>query len=313
MRRMFAVALSLAGALAIAPAHADASVRQDRGRTVYRAGDISSIDTTFRMERGGVVDLSVTFGSITVTGASGSEVRVRATADDGSVRLRASPTLATLRASSNRGPARGVRYEVSVPAGVRVLMHTMTGDITATGVQGDVEIGNVHGNIRLTNISGLAKVETVSGTVTASGLTGGARIESTSSNVTITGAEGELTVDNTSGRTTLSDIRSSTVRVESVSGPVRFQGTIERSGRYDFSSHSGAVQLMLPPNVGALLTLSTYSGSIDSAFPMTLQQGNDREEKDVQFRLGDGSARISAESFSGDITITRGTGRDRQE
>ena len=293
---------------------AEASIRQDRGRGTYRVGDASSIDTTFRMERGGVLDLTLTFGSITVTGASGNDVRVRASADDGTVRLRASPTLATLRASSNRGIARGVRYEVSVPAGVRVLMHAMTGDITVTGVQGDIEVENVHGNIRLTDIAGLTKVETVSGTVTATRVTGGARIETTSSNVTVTGAAGDISVDNTSGRTTLSDVRSSTVRAESVSGAVRFQGVIERSGRYDFSSHSGPIELTLPPGVGALLSLSTYSGSIGSDFPITLQQGSsDREEKGLQFRLGDGSARVSAESFSGNITITRGTGRDRQE
>ena len=315
MRRTIAVVTSLAAVLVATPARdAGASVRQDQGRATYPPGTASSIDTTFRIERGGVVDVSVTFGSITVTGASGNEVRVRASAEEGRVRLRSSPTLASLRASSDRGIARGVRYDVSVPAGVRVLMHTTTGDITVTGVQADIEVGNVHGDIRLTNVAGLAKVETVSGTVTASGLTGGARIEATSSNVTITGAEGDISVDNTSGRTTLADIRSSAVRAESVSGAVRFQGVIDRSGRYDFSSHSGPITLTLPAGAGALVSVSTYSGSIDSDFPITLQQGSpDREEKELQFRLGDGSARISAESFSGNITITRGTGRDRQE
>jgi hypothetical protein len=315
MRRTITIVASLGAVLlAIHPREAGAVPQQDRGRTASRAVSASSIDTTFRMERGGVVDLSVTFGTITVSGASGSDVRVRASAEDGTVRLRSSPTLASVRASSDRGVARGVRYDVSVPAGVRVVMHTTTGDITVSGVQGDIEVANVHGDIRLTNIAGLAKVETVSGTVTATGLTGGARIEVTSSNVTVTGAEGDISVENTSGRTTLSDIRSRTVRAESVSGAVRFQGAVERSGRYDFSSHSGPIHLTLPPGTGALLSLSTYSGSIGSDFPITLQQGSsDREEKELQFRLGDGSARISAESFSGNITITRGTGRDRQE
>ena len=312
MQRTFAIVL--AGMLALAPARdVEASVRQDQGRAA-RAASARSIDTTFRMERGGVVDLSMDFGTITVTGASGNEVRVRASADEGNVRLRASPTLATLRASSNRGLARGVRYDVSVPAGVRVLMNATSGNITATGVKGDIEVENVHGEIRLTDIAGLVKVETVSGNVTASRLAGGARIEATSSHVTIADADGDITVDNTSGGTTLTGIRSSAVRAESVSGTVRFQGVIERSGRYDFSSHSGPITLTLPPNAGALLSLSTYSGSIDSDFPITLQQSSSgHEEKELQFRLGDGSARVSAESFSGNITITRGTGRDRQE
>jgi DUF4097 and DUF4098 domain-containing protein YvlB len=286
--------------------------QRERGRAAESLGQ--SIDTTFRMDKGGVVDLSVTFGDIIVTGTSGTNVRIRATAPSGRVRLRASATLATLRTSGDRGGRDDVRYEVTVPAGIRVLMHNTHGDLTVTGLKGDLEAVNISGDINITDMTGLAKIESVSGDIIATGLSGGARIETASGDVRISDATGELLIDNTSGTTVLSNVRSSSVRAESVSGTVRFQGAIDPSGKYDFASHSGNIRLALPANTGALLTLSTYNGSIDSEFPITLQQGpSGSKEKELQFRLGSGSARLTAETFSGNIIITRGTDRDRQE
>jgi DUF4097 and DUF4098 domain-containing protein YvlB len=313
MLRHVVLAASVGALLAGPVSTAEAHTRQaSRNRPNEIAGQ--SIDTTFRMDKGGVVDLEAHFGEFIVTGTTGGNVRLRATAQSGRVRLRASATLATVRASWERGGPADVRYEVSVPPGVRVVMHTTSGRLSATGVKGDVEMENVSGDIELTDIAGLVSVETVSGRITAAGLAGGAQLETTSGDVTVTGAAGEIAIDNTSGTTILTDVRSSAVQVESVSGNVRFDGPIDPSGRYEFSSHSGNIRLTLPPNTGALLTLSTYTGSIDSEFPITLQRGSSGDkERELQFRLGSGSARLTAESFSGNIIITRGPARDRQE
>ena len=312
MLRHLVLAAAVGALLAGPVSAAEANTRQaNRSRPNELAGQ--SIDTTFRMDKGGVVDLEATFGEIIVTGTTGNTVRIRATAQSGRVRLRASATLATVRASSERSHE-NVRYEVSVPPGIRVLMTTTTGRLSASGVKGDIEMENVTGDIELTDISGLVSVETVSGRITATGLAGGAQLETTSGDVTVTGATGEIAIDNTSGTTTLSGVRSSAVQVESVSGNVRFDGVIDPSGRYEFSSHSGNIRLTLPPNTGAQLTLSTYTGSIDSDFPITLQRASPGDkERELQFRLGSGSARLTAESFSGNIIITRGPARDRQE
>jgi DUF4097 and DUF4098 domain-containing protein YvlB len=248
-----------------------------------------------------------------VTGGSGTDVRIRATATEGRVRLRASSTLATLRASSDYGMPE-VRYEITVPAGVRVLMESQAGEMRATGLRGDIEIETISANVHLEDISGLASVETISGTVVASRLTGGASIETTSGDVTLTDVTGETSVESTSGTLILNDVRATVVGAETVSGEVRFQGSVEAGGRYEFSSHSGTIRLALPANAGALLTLSTYSGTVNSDFPITLQQGaSSGRDKQLQFRLGSGNARLTAESFSGNIIITRGTARDRQE
>ena len=96
-----------------------------------------------------------------------------------------------------------------------------------------------------------------------------------------------------------------------MSGDVTYDGTIDPSGRYQFRSHSGDVRLRIPSNVGARLSVETFSGTIDSAFPITLQPG-DRSAgrpRRFDFTLGGGGASISLETFSSDITIERGDSR----
>ncbi len=305
------VAVALLGSVAPTAHAGPLQASQGRARSPVLEG--RSIDTTFRMEKGGVVDLEAGTGSVIVTGGPGTDVRVRATANDGRVRLRASSTLATLRASSDHGMS-DVRYEITVPAGVRVLVEMHAGELRATGLRGDIEVETLAANIHLADISGLATIETISGLVTGSKLAGGTHIETTSGNVTLTDVAGETIVESTSGSAILTDIRAREVHAETVSGDVRFQGLVEAEGRYEFTSHSGTIRLALPPTAGALLSLSTYSGRIDSEFPITLQQGSSSgRDKQLQFRLGSGSARLTAESFSGNIIITRGIARDRQE
>jgi DUF4097 and DUF4098 domain-containing protein YvlB len=102
------------------------------------------------------------------------------------------------------------------------------------------------------------------------------------------------------------------VRTNSTSGDLTFAGAIVSAGRYEFTTHSGELRLELPSNVGAQLSLSTFSGEIDSAFPITLKAGEHGigadQAKKLNFTLGQGSARIIAETFSGDVTLSS-TGR----
>jgi len=307
--------LTLVGVVSLVAGSVSSAGAAQRERGERRTGTVEeqSIDTSFRMERGGLLDLELISGEIIVTGTTGNQVRVRASAGDGRIVLRASPTLTTLRVESARRTVKAVRYEISVPAGVRVNMEAVSGNLSGRAIDADVDASTVSGNVELHDIGGMASVEAVSGNVTTSGLRAGIHIEATSGIVTVTNADGEVLVENTSGNITLSQIRSRRVRVESVSGDVRFQGAIEPAGRYDFESHSGTILLALPAAASAQLTLSTYSGSIHTQFPITLEPRSRSSEKRLEFRLGTGGARLSAETFSGSISITRGPGRDRQE
>src|SRR3712207_7977757 len=50
--------------------------------------------------------------------------------------------------------------------------------------------------------------------------------------------------------------------------------------RSDFDAHSGDVRLVVPADAGAQISVETFSGTIDSDFPMTLQPTARTRERD---------------------------------
>jgi DUF4097 and DUF4098 domain-containing protein YvlB len=151
----------------------------------------------------------------------------------------------------------------------------------------------------------------LSGDIVASGITGNVDINAVSGDLTLSDVKGDVEATSVSGDIDLRGIVARYVRAKSTSGDVTYDGTIDSTGRYELASHSGSVYLVIPPNTGALLTVSTYTGSIDSDFPITITPGESGfggSTKRLTFAIGKGDARISAESFSGDITL-RSKGR----
>ena len=86
-----------------------------------------------------------------------------------------------------------------------------------------------------------------------------------------------------------------------------FEGAVARDGRYDFRSHSGNVTVRVPADVSARFEVETYSGELDSDFPITLMPGDRTRSKPrrFEFNIGSGAARIVTETFSGDIILER--------
>jgi DUF4097 and DUF4098 domain-containing protein YvlB len=71
----------------------------------------------------------------------------------------------------------------------------------------------------------------------------------------------------------------------------------------------------MPADAGATVSLQTFSGNVDSDFPVTLETGRSRmgHESRFQFKIGNGRSRIVLETFSGDIKIQRSTNSDNKE
>ena len=269
----------------------------------------ASLDTTLTLEKRGIVDLSLTSGEIIVTGWSRSDVRVNATTEYGQLRLDAASSRISLGVRSRNGRMGDTRYEVSVPIGTRILTRSMSGETSVTGVRGEVEAQTQSGDITVNDASDRISLETLSGDIVAERVTGAVRLASASGEIEVTTATGDIEVESVSGSITLTGVRSRLVRTETTSGDVEFDGTIDPAGRYEFRSHSGDVRITLPPSAGAAVDVETFSGSINSDFRIVLEPGEralGMSPKRFDFKVGDGSARISLESFSGDIRIVRG-------
>jgi DUF4097 and DUF4098 domain-containing protein YvlB len=289
---------------------------QRRRSTVNNSNRYSSrVDTTFSFDKNGSVSITSISGDIVITGWSRDQVHVRALSEDDNVRLDVSQSRMNLEVSTGR---RGgdTRFEVSVPVGVRVMASARSGDISVRGTHGPVEVRAQNGNIDVDDVTSRLDVNTFSGDLVATNVAADVQIGTISGGTRLTDVRGNVEIGTVSGDIDLRGVTAKSVRAKTTSGDVTFDGLIDPAGRYELVTHSGDVRLHIPRDASAQLTVSTWSGGVNSQFPITLRPGEHRigaaTTKRFTFELGGGAARITAETFSGDITITsNGRGASR--
>jgi DUF4097 and DUF4098 domain-containing protein YvlB len=301
----------LALAAAALPGAAAAQNRdrdRDRDRETYR------IDTTVSVGRGASVDLSLVSGDVIVTAWNRDQVQIKAYSEE--IPLRFEHVGSTVRVNTVSGRYRRTgdqRMEVQVPVGTRVEASSVSGDVSVRGTRGEVEASSVSGDLEVEDVVRRASIHTVSGELRARRLEGDVRARTVSGDLTLDELSGEIDAESVSGEISVRRARSARVRGESVSGEIEYDGTIERDGRYEFQSHSGGVRLVLPSSAAATLDVQTFSGSIDSDFPMTMGPNTDQDRRSrsrrrMEFTINGGGARISAQTFSGTVSIERASG-----
>ncbi|HEY2377012.1 MAG TPA: DUF4097 family beta strand repeat-containing protein [Gemmatimonadaceae bacterium] len=298
--------------LALSATVAGAQRRRDYDRD-YR----SNVDTSFDFDRRGLVSLTLGSGDIIVTAWSRDQIRIHATSESGGVRLDASSSRVSLELSNRYGQGGDSRFEVTVPVGVRIVARAQSGDIAISGTQGEVDARSQSGDIKIGDVASRLDIGTLSGDIEARGVNGDIQIKSVSGDIRVTDFKGDFEGETVSGSIELHNGTAHDVRSHTTSGDLVYDGTIDPSGRYELSAHSGDIRLNIPSNTSAQLSVSTWSGTLDSDFPITLRPGEhgigSGQAKRFTFDIGNGAARISAETFSGDITIgSRGSARREQ-
>jgi DUF4097 and DUF4098 domain-containing protein YvlB len=261
-----------------------------------------SLDTTVAFDARGIVTITCPQGAVIVTGSDRNEIKVRARTENGAIRFTSNGMRATLEPASGRGCNDG-RFEVTVPVGARVSARSWSGSVSVKGVHGDLETRTQSADVDIRD-AGRIDVESMSGDVTIQVANGESMIHTVSGDVQLGAARGDVEIETVSGDIDLRDVVAKQIRIHTTSGDVDFAGQILADGRYEYNTHSGEIRLALPGDVGAQLNVATYSGGIESDFPITLQAGKDHDNKRLSFTLGQGTARITAETFSGDITLT---------
>jgi DUF4097 and DUF4098 domain-containing protein YvlB len=305
--------VALAFALVV-PVAGSAQNDRNREREREELQDAQSrVDTTFSFNRNGSVDLTEISGDVIVNAWDRNEARVRAYAERGRVRSSLSASRLSLEIEPVRGRVGDSKLEVWIPVGARVVARSTSGDVTVKGTKSTVDARSTSGDVVVTNATDRIIIESVSGDVRASQLTGDVQSESVSGTIEIRDASGPVRAETTSGDVSLIGVTSRSVFATTVSGEVEYDGTVDNNGRYEFHSHSGDIRLGIPESASAQFSVETFSGSLDSEFPITLQPGqrSTGRPRRFEFTLGGGSARIMAESFSGDIVLARRARRER--
>lgn len=104
------------------------------------------------------------------------------------------------------------------------------------------------------------------------------------------------------------------LEARSLSGNIEFDAALAKGGRYEFTSHSGNVRIVLSGTTGFELDADTFSGSVRSDVPVTLRAGGRTEQpgggrrtsnRAIRGSYGDASALLSIRSHSGSVVISK--------
>ncbi|MFA5908310.1 MAG: DUF4097 family beta strand repeat-containing protein [Vicinamibacterales bacterium] len=298
---------------------------------------VDKVTQTFKVGAEGALDLAGLSGDVRVTGGSGNEIKVEATKrvrhrDAGEARR----LLNDLRVEMNnfngrvevrtayprrgaydeRGLVARVDYVIAVPAGASVSVKSISGDIIVSGARGEVRAETVSGDVDVSATPNVTVAKTVSGNVIARDIGGATTLvlSTVSGSVIASGLRVRaLEAGSVSGDVKLSGMQVERVEARSMSGNIEFDAPFTRAGRYEFTSHSGNVRIVVSGSTGFELDADTFSGSVRSDLPVT-RRALGREDRDrrggagnraIRGSYGDASAILSVRSHSGSVVITK--------
>jgi DUF4097 and DUF4098 domain-containing protein YvlB len=292
---------------------------------------------TLKLGANGELSLQNIAGDITVTKASGNDATLEIvktararTADEAKAQL----GLVTVSITERNGRAevkteypqndqgrwgwgrRGINvsvaYAVSAPAGTRLTINSISGNIRVSDVKGDLTVNTVSGSVRLANAGRIASAKSVSGTVEIldTQIDGALEAQSVSGGVVLrnVGAR-RVNVGSVSGTVQIDDLQCDRVEAHSISGDVQYSGALTKGGRYELTSHSGSVRVGVSGNTGFELEANSFSGSVRSDLALTNQSaGGERgfmRRHALKGVYGDGSAVLEVTTFSGSVVISK--------
>jgi Ni/Co efflux regulator RcnB len=215
-----------------------------------------------------------------------------------------------MRRGNRRNVNVWVTYNVTAPAGSRVRATSISGSVMAKDIRGEVSAESVSGTVRIINGGRVASAKSISGNVEVveSEIDGSLNASTASGAVVLRRVKArQVAAGSISGDVTLEDVDAQQVEGQTVSGTVNFGGALARGGRYEFTSHSGGVNVALAGNAGFEIEATSFSGSIRSDFSFGSPGDNERGRwrRSLRGVVGDGSSVVELTTFSGSIVITK--------
>jgi len=197
-----------------------------------------------------------------------------------------------------------------VPARVRLWIKTATANIDVTDVAGGLDLYVVSGTIDVTGNPRELNAEAIDGDVHITGSPPWVRAKSATGAITMQGASSDAGFSTVSGPIKVDGGGGTGVfertKIETVTGNISFAGRLDRSGSFDFDTHSGSIDISIPDKTNASFSVVTIAGSITNnvsrSKPIAGRFGRGSE---LTAEMGEGGAKISVRSFKGPVTIRR--------
>ncbi|HET6680478.1 MAG TPA: DUF4097 family beta strand repeat-containing protein [Gemmatimonadaceae bacterium] len=169
-------------------------------------------------------------------------------------------------------------------------LNVIGGRVVVVGSPRELQVGAMDADVDVKGSPNWLRVKTATGTITVRGGSTDAALATVSGGIRLEGAGGAL----------------ERARFETVSGPISVNDIVlARSADVVIDSHSGAVNLVVPPGTDFEIAATSVVGSIENRFdarrPLAGREGRGAE---LNISRGSGGARITIGTFKGTITLT---------
>jgi hypothetical protein len=199
-------------------------------------------------------------------------------------------------ASANAGRADFVAY---LPRRSRVSIKTVSAAIDGNGVSG--WFYSVSGAIHLSGAATSIEAESMNGNLDLDVTTPWLRGRTGDGHLLLRGRPEDVDVATISGTLDIATTTALRGQFSSVSGDIHYVGTLAPGGIFEFSNHSGAVDMLLPQNASGAFTLSSITGSIENGFAGVRPISS--APHSMRLTLGRGGASVTVRTFKGVIRL----------
>ena len=261
-------------------------------------------DTTISVTQGTRLKLENQGGDINIRAWEKNQVRIQASHSRRThVRVRSSGAVLSLEAEAERGPANMVDYDLTVPAWMPLELGGMYASVTVDGSKAPIAVQTLEGDIDVKGGAESVKLGTVSGRLVVAGARGRIELHTVSEDIVASDLQGDVHVEGISGDIFLHGVDAKSADVSTVSGDIYYDGRILDGGNYSLVTHSGDIAMSVAEGTNATVATAVSSGEVGASFalPASDRPGRHRQS----FRLGNGSASVELETFSGDIQLSR--------
>jgi DUF4097 and DUF4098 domain-containing protein YvlB len=320
------IALCLAGALLVPGARDIAraqasSPRADQTDREHRTLDLGSA---------GALDLSTLSGDITVTAGTGpatleiirrsharTDAQAKQALDRVTVDVAERAGRVTVRplypgTGGQAGADVQVSFAVTAPPATAVVARSIAGDISISGIHGEVRASTASGSVTLANVTRISEAHSVEGTVTITDAQtdGSVQADSIGGDIVLARVKARhVSASSISGKVTVDDTDCEDAVLKSLSGTIGYRGLLAPDGRYELTTQSGSVHFEPTGTPSFDLDAQSFSGMIqvDPALHFQTSAPPRRSLAGVGSKLtgtvGAGRATVVVVTFSGSVTI----------
>jgi len=199
------------------------------------------------------------------------------------------------------------QLEVWVPSRVRLWIKTATASIDVSGVDGGLDLYVVSGSIDVAGNPRELNAEAIDGDIHINATTPWVRAKSATGTIVFQGASADAAFTTVSGAIKVAGGVFERTKIETVTGPIIFSGHLDRSGSFDFDTHSGAIDIAIPDRTAASFSVVSIAGKIaNSLSKVAPVAGRFGRGSELTMDTRDGGAKVTVRTFKGTVTLRRG-------